>query len=240
MCLAIADCNCPSTRIGSCGGRSLRYLVAVLGLLPASRLKNVLLRRVAGYRIGSRVVIDPCLLLNVDQLILGDDTFIGLLTTLRDLRSVELGRGAHLGRFNWVTAARTLRHQSEGHATLKLDEGAGVTSRHYVDCSGGIRIGKYSTVAGVRSVFSTHGIETAGCWQVGTPIVIGEFCLISSCVRIVPGVTIADRCVVAMGAVVADSLTESDGLYAGVPAIRKRAVSGDYFRRTDPNVAARP
>lgn len=218
----------------------MRYLVAVLGLLPASRVKNALLRRVAGYRVGSRVVIDPCILLNVDQLILGDDTFVGLFTTLRDLRCVELGTGAHLGRFNWVTAARIMRHQSERHGTLKLDEGAGVTSRHYVDCSGGIRIGKYSTVAGVRSVFSTHGIDTTACWQVGSPIVIGEFCLISSCVLIVPGVTIADRCVVAMGAVVASSLTESDSLYAGVPAVRKRAVSGNYFRRSDPFVAPRP
>lgn len=218
----------------------MRYLVAVLGLLPPSRLKNALLRRVGGYRVGSRVVIDPCLLINVDQLILDDDTFVGLFTTLRDLRSVELGRGAHLGRFNWVTAARMLRHQSDRHATLKLDEGAGLTSRHYVDCSGGIRIGKYSTVAGVRSVFFTHGIDTSGGWQVGSPIVIGEFCLISSCVRMVPGVTIADRCVVAMGAVVADSLTESDCLYAGVPAVRKHAVSGNYFGRTEPFVAARP
>lgn len=212
----------------------------MLGLLPASRLKNALLRRVGGCTVGSAVVIKPCLLLNVDELILGDDTYVGLLTTLRDLRLVELERGAILGRFNWVTAARLVRHQSEQSATLRLGEGAAVMSRHYIDCSGGIRIGKYTTIAGVQSVFLTHGIETTGCWQVGSPIVIGEFCLISSCVRIVPGVTIADRCVVAMGAVVAHSLTETDCLYAGVPAVRKHAVSGSYFHRTDPSVAARP
>lgn len=68
---------------------------------------------------------------------------------------------------------------------------------------------------------------------------IGDFCLISSRVRMVRGVTIAHRCVVAMGAIVAHSLTESDCLYAGVPAVRKCAVSGNYFRCVDPIVAAR-
>lgn len=209
------------------------------GLLPACPFKNALLRMLGGYRIGPRVTVRPCLLLGVERLVLQEGCRIGLLTVLRDLRSAELGRDAKMGSFNWVTAARELRHQSPAAACFTLADGAAVTSRHYVDCSGGVVVGRYSTVAGVRSVIMSHGIDTDRCEQVGTQITIGEYCLIASTVRIVPGVTVADRSVVAMGSVVSRSLTETDCLYAGVPAVKKRCVAGAYFSRQEPYVRAR-
>lgn len=217
----------------------MKRLALILGLMPASRAKNALLRWLCGYVIESGVRIQPCLLLNVGCLTLREGATVGLMTTLRDLRTVELGRGAVFGNFNWVTATEVLSYQSPRASTIKLGEGAAVTSRHYIDCSGGVEVGRFSTVAGVRSVFVSHGIDVDTCEQVVSPISIGEFCLVSSTVRFVPGVSVADRCLVAMGSVVARNLDEPDYLYAGVPAEKKRSIAGHYFSRNQAFVSGR-
>lgn len=216
-----------------------KSLALILGVLPASRIKNVLLRWLCGYTIESGVRIYPCLLVNVGCLTLREGATVGILTTLRDLRSVELGRDAAIMNFNWVTAAETLSYQSPRASTIKLGDGAAITSRHYIDCTGGVEVGRFSTVAGVRSVFESHGIDVDSCEQVVSPISIGEHCLISSAVRFVPGVSVADRCLVAMGAVVVRNLDEPECLYAGVPAQKKRKVTGAYFSRAHAYVRGR-
>lgn len=53
------------------------------------------------------------------------------------------------------------------------------------------------------------------------PVTIGDGCWIGSRATILPGVTIGDGCVIAAGAVVTGDCAP-DGLYAGVPATRKR------------------
>ena len=55
----------------------------------------------------------------------------------------------------------------------------------------------------------------------GAPVAIGDGCWIGARAIILPGVTVARGCVIAAGAVVTRS-TEPDGLYAGVPAVRRR------------------
>ena len=78
----------------------------------------------------------------------------------------------------------------------------------------------------VMVVTSTHEIgsahQRAGNYA-GAPVIIEDGCWIGARATILPGVIIRRGCVVAAGAVVTQS-TESDGLYAGVPAIRKRTL----------------
>lgn len=56
---------------------------------------------------------------------------------------------------------------------------------------------------------------------VSRPVVIGDGCWLGASVTVLPGVTIGRGCVIAAGAVVTRDC-EPDGLYAGVPAVRKR------------------
>lgn len=56
---------------------------------------------------------------------------------------------------------------------------------------------------------------------VGSPVVIGDGCWIGARAVILPGVRVAPGCIVAAGAVVTED-TLPNGLYAGVPARRKR------------------
>jgi maltose O-acetyltransferase len=71
---------------------------------------------------------------------------------------------------------------------------------------------------------STHEIGTAARRAhevVLLPVRIGAGCWLGARAIVLPGVAIAAGCVVAAGAVVVKS-TEPDGLYAGVPARRRR------------------
>ena len=74
----------------------------------------------------------------------------------------------------------------------------------------------------VRIITSTHAVgpheKRAGAWT-ARPVVIGDGCWIGTGATLLPGVTVADSCVVAAGAVVRDDCA-ADGFYAGVPARR--------------------
>ena len=75
--------------------------------------------------------------------------------------------------------------------------------------------------------------------QVLLPVRIGDYCFIGSNARLTPGSVLVDRCVVAMGAVVVGELTQSETLYAGVPAKPiKRFEHAAFFERLDRYVDA--
>src|SRR5690349_10203650 len=112
--------------------REVRSRLAMLAaLLPNSELKHACLRRL-GWKIAPSAWVGPCLVVRVDEVVLGERSRIGPLNVLRDLRRIEFGEGARLGRWNWVSAARALRiGRTELEATFTLEREACVTSRHY-------------------------------------------------------------------------------------------------------------
>jgi acetyltransferase-like isoleucine patch superfamily enzyme len=152
-----------------------------------------------------------------------------------------LGPGARLGQWNWVSSAAAFWHQ-DGAGELELDAGAAATSRHYFDCSGGITIEQFATVAGVRSTFITHGIDVVSNEQRCAPIVVGRYSLLGSNAKMVPGASVPDHCLVAMGAVVVAGLDKSYALYAGSPAKYKRDLdrASSYFTRSTARVSVAP
>ena len=105
-----------------------------------------------------------------------------------------------------------------------------VNYRCFFDLGSTVTIGE-DTRIGYESMFITCGHEIGGeSDRTGTsknlPIVIGAGCWIGARVTVLPGVTIGNGCVIAAGSVVsADCLP--NGLYAGVPAVRKRCLPAD-------------
>lgn len=205
-----------------------RILTLIICTLPAHRIKNWLLRRV-GFRIAPTASMGPCLVVNVDMVSMASGSRIGPFNVFRDLRSVEMGSTSVVGQWNWISAAAPLVTR-EGQGVFRLGRDSALTSRHYVDASGGVTIGRFSTVAGVRSTFITHGIDWRGGRQQTRPISIGDYCIISSNVCIPPGAAIPDRSVVGMGATVVGGHQEGmlwvDGRAAAV-----KPVHGAYFSR---------
>jgi maltose O-acetyltransferase len=84
----------------------------------------------------------------------------------------------------------------------------------------------------------THEIGDSDCRAgrpVNRPVTIGDGCWLGGAVTILPGVTIGPGCVIAAGAVVTRDC-EPNGLYAGMPAVRKRdlPVAGAASRASGP------
>ncbi len=54
---------------------------------------------------------------------------------------------------------------------------SGITSRHHIDCSGGVEIGGFTTLAGVPFVIFTYCINpAANCLKLVLPVKIGDYC----------------------------------------------------------------
>ncbi len=202
------------------------YLVLVTGLLPNSRWKVVALR-LLGWTIAPNVRLQPAIFWRLKRVTLATNTRIGFGCVFRGLDSLTLAESAGLGQWNWISASPVFPAAGR---YLELGRHSAVTSRHYIDCSGGVSIGEFTTVAGVRSTLITHGIDVVTSQQIANGISIGNYCLVGSNACFTPGASVKDRVQIAMGALVHGELA-SDRLYAGVPARALRLVSGVYFER---------
>jgi maltose O-acetyltransferase len=132
--------------------------------------------------------------------------------------------------------ARLLRRAGIDAGTTKVESGCfffgdniafgewgWVNHRCYLDTRDKITLGDSAILAmEVMLCTSTHEIGDervrAGEYRTG-PVAIGNGCWLGARALVLPGVTVADGCVVAAGAVVAED-TEPNGVYAGVPARR--------------------
>lgn len=214
----------------------VRNLVCAFALLLPKPLKRAMLQRLLGWRIAPSADIGISLFVNVDDVQLGEGARIGHFNMFRNLHSVELGEKSLIGQWNWVSAATMfLRPGGEGErGCLLVGRQSAITSRHYLDCSGGIRVGAFTVVAGVRSTVLTHQVDIDAGRQTVRPVRIGDYCFVGSNARLTPGSVLVDRCVVAMGAVVVGKLNEPGMLYAGVPAKPIKAFGdAEFFKRVD-------
>ena len=207
-------------------------LTTICGLLPASRLKNAFLRRL-GHRIARDARIGPVLIVR-SRLQVGSGARIGAMNVFRGLRVAEIAEHAEMGQWNWISAAPFLVDNSSSAIAgeFHLGPSASLTSRHYVDASGGVSIGAFATIAGVRSVFMTHGIDVRDNVLDTAPIIVGDYAMVGSCTNFVLGATVPAHSVIGMGALVLPGLERTHALYTGVPATFKKEVPvGEYGTR---------
>jgi acetyltransferase-like isoleucine patch superfamily enzyme len=205
-------------------------LLTLICLLPASRLKNQLLRRLR-HDVHSTARFNICLVRNVSTIRLGARAVVGPGNVFRDLLRLEIGPDSVVGQWNWVSAATPLV-EAGGEGALTIGAHSALTSRHYIDASGGVRIGNFTTVAGVRSTFITHGIDWVTSEQRTKPIEIGSYCLIGSNSAVAPGARVADQTIIGMGATINGHLSEENALYVGSRArVLRSNEKGAYFNR---------
>jgi acetyltransferase-like isoleucine patch superfamily enzyme len=218
--------------------RVVAHLLYTLGLLLPWRLRRQWLSILFGYDIHPSSHIGYSWVMP-ERLVLGEGARIGHMTVCRILDLVELGPYASIGQWNWITGipagdTEFYQHMTGRRAEFVMGPHSAVTSRHYVDCAGGVAIGAYATVAGIRSQIFTHSLDIEQSRQSAQKITIGSYTMIGTGSILLPGSSVPDRAVVGAGSVVTGSLDESLYLYAGVPArpIRKLPASLMYFHRT--------
>jgi acetyltransferase-like isoleucine patch superfamily enzyme len=211
--------------------KKIRFVFLLLiGLMPSCFLKNVLFRFL-GYNVSASCKIGICLFLRVSQVEIGRDSQIANFNVFRDLESLYIGEGVVVGSFNWMSVSDKLCVLG-APGTLHLGSNSSISSRHYIDATGGFSLGSFSAVAGVRSVFFTHYIDFRENRQAWKGITIGRFCLLNSSLTIAPGVTLADKNVVGMGTVLFGNFPESNNvIFSNKIEFRKNIAQGDYFSR---------
>ena len=205
-------------------------LILCIGVLPASIIKNAALR-VLGWRILPKAKIGSNVFINLTSATIGENTVLRPFSIFRDVK-IEIGNNSIIGSWNWVSAAKRLELKAGYLGVLKLGNHCSINSRHYFEVSGGVIFGNYTGVAGVRSTFITHHISLVESKQVCNLIQIGDYTIIGSNCVVVPGGTrIGKRNLFAMGSVIAAGDYADDSLFAGVPAIFKKKITGKHFER---------
>ena len=211
-------------------GRLRLLATQVVWLWPPSPLKNRVLSWL-GASIGSNVRLAPCLVVRVAKVVVGDGVAVGWFNVFRDLPEVSLGDGVSIGQWNWFSASSEF---TGSQARLRVDRGGAITSRHYIDCSGGVHVGELASVAGHRTTILSHEIDLEVNRQITRPVTIGARSFISTNSLILSGSAVPPRCVVAAGAVVTRQEYATGMLIAGVPARAVRPVTGQFFDRDEP------
>lgn len=109
---------------------------------------------------------------------------------------------------------------------LVVGKGTFINNQVYIDNENWVKIGKNCSIA-MQVTFCTSSHEIGGPDQraslhtVSKPITVGDGTWIGAKCLILPGVNIGYGCVIAAGSIVIQDC-EPNGLYAGVPAKRKK------------------
>jgi len=208
--------------------------------LPWS-LRRRLLERLLGYDLHPTARIGVAWIAP-RQLVLQAGASISHFSICRNLDRLELGAAATIGSFNWITggASPDTGHfaEEERDRALILGDHAALTSRHIVDCTNLVRIGRFSTVAGYRSLVMSHSIDLELSRQVSAGVRIGEYCFVGARCTLLAGSQLPDYSVLAAGSVLVHAYDETHRLYAGVPARPRTKLSAEllYFTRRQGSV----
>ncbi len=222
----------------------MKYMSYLLQIMIAGLpcwLKLTLYRVFFGYEIGRGVKIGFSPFIGVRRLKIGDGARIGWFNVFYRVDQVVIGRQVNIGFFNVFRGGKSIRigdycsilrlntvnaiidgdFISLIDQTFEVGAGAVVTTGHWLDFSGGIRIGDHVIVGGRNSSLWTHNR------QIGKPISVASHTYLGSEVRLAPGVAVGPFCVVALGSVLSGRFDLPRSLIGGNPGKVVRALSQD-------------
>lgn len=204
-------------------------MTTLISALPASKSKNFFLRFI-GHEISRSAKFGINLVIGETKLIIGSDAIVRNFNVFRNL-TLELGDETIVGSWNWFSAAPSLKSNKQFEGKFSAGNSCGLNSRNYFDCSGGIHFGDFADLAGVRSTFITHYIDTHTNFRVCKSIIIGERVMLSSNIKIAPGAKVGEKSLIALGTVLIGKEYPAGVLIAGVPGIVKSIRKGLWFER---------
>ena len=213
---------------------------ALLWLLPWS-IRRRLLQIIFGYQIDPSARIGYSLVMP-KQLQMASGSVIRHLNVIRGMDLLSMGPGAGISRANWIYAtpsgAPVYAHEPHRRPELILEEGAGITNRHLIDCSATVRIGKYSMVVGAGTQVLTHAITIRDNRATTAPVSIGQFCMVATRAVIMMGASLPSYSVLAPGSVLRHAPRTTHTVYSGVPAVPAAQLPEDAeFFRADKHVS---
>ena len=172
---------------------------------------------------------------------MGAGASIGHFNVAIHLDKIVIGENSSIVRSNWITGFPTgtdskfFSHDKERKSELIIGKESAITKNHHIDCTNYIHIGDFVTIAGYNSQFLTHSIDIYESRQDSHPIEIGDYCFVSTGVRVLGGAKLPVCSVLGAGAVLNKAYTKERMLYVGVPAMPKKEIPIDakYFLRKE-------
>jgi acetyltransferase-like isoleucine patch superfamily enzyme len=214
------------------------FLGVVSFLLPWD-LRRRFLEKQFGYSIHSSSRIGFAWIFP-RRLVMEEGSRIGHMTLCKNIDLLHLGAHAVVGQLNWITgfpsgSSRHFAHLPDRRPELIVERHAGISSRHFIDCTARIRIGAFATVGGFRSQLLTHSIDFGAGRQTAEPIDIGEYSFTGTNSVVLGGSNLPHHSILGAQSLLNKNWQEPYRLYAGVPArpIKELAPDLEYFRRTE-------
>ena len=209
----------------------------ILFLFPWPFRRRLLMWRY-GWEIDPSARIGKSILLP-RKLKMGPKSRIHNLVFCKRIDLIDMGEDSGIATGTYITGFATddkrfFQHRENRKCELVLGRSAGVTSRHFIDCNGGVYIGDFTTVAGIRTQILTHSIDVYTNRGDVKPIRIGKYCFVGTGCILLPGSELPDYCVLGAGAVLTKKLDKPGCLYAGSPARFMKELDIDsipYFHR---------
>ncbi len=217
----------------------MRLAVQVLLLLLPWSLRRRLLCLLLGYdihptaRIGLSIVAPG-------HLRMCADATIGHLNLIRGLNLLNMELGAGISHLNWITGvpedAPYFPKQPDRRSQCIIEEGGGITRRHYIDCTNAVRIERYAMIAGMGTQILTHSVDMETNQQGSEPVTVGEYSMVGTRSVILGGATLPAFSALGAASMLRSSFTDTYSIYSGVPAQRVASISPDakYFSHTVP------
>ena len=195
-------------------------------------IRRLLLNLIPGFRINKKAKIGLSILL-ADKVNMEYESKITHFTFVNTIDQLHMKSYSKIGKSNWITGAHKNSKMFQGinrRCELILGQHARITGQHHIDCTGGVYIGDFTTIAGIRSQILTHSIDIRICKQVAGTVVIGKYCFVGTAVIILMDAALPDYSVLGAGSVLNKKYIEPYHLYAGSPAkMRKKFVPENYL-----------
>ncbi len=192
-------------------------ILTLVAALPGWPLRRLAYRALFGYRFGRGARIAWLNIIDARELELAQGAQIrGFGNVLLNLHRLEMGPYATIGgpRFGGNRVRGTGHKHGYPPATFRMGACSIVEIEHYLDLCADIDIGANTVIAGLGSTFFTHAFHEPEF----RPIRIGRDVLVGSNARFQMGVSVADGCVIGIGAVVVRDIGTPGALAGGVPA----------------------
>lgn len=223
--------------------RKVISLLLQLAILPLPWfLRKIFLTVYLKFDMSEGAKIGRSLIL-ANHVILKEGAYIGNFTFVNNIDKITLFEQSKIGKFNWITGANSKSSmfiELQRNCELILQKHARVTDKHHIDCTAGVYIGEYTTVAGIRSQILTHSIDLRASKQKSEAVVIGKYCFIGTSSILLKGSILPDYSILGAGAIHIKKFKDVNYLYAGNPAkpIKKLNHSDyKYFSREHGHVA---
>ena len=217
----------------------MKTLLGILSLLLPWSLRRTLLEKQFGYSIHPSSRIGLAWIFP-RKLVMEEGARIGHLTLCKNIDLLHLGAHAIIGQLNWITGfpsgpSRHFAHQPERRPELIVEQHAGISSRHLIDCTARVRIGAFATIGGFRSQLLTHSIDFNAGRQTAQPIDIGEYSFTGTNSVVLGGSVLPHHSVLGAQSLLNKKWDEPYRLYAGVPAkpVKELSPEMEYFRRRE-------